>query len=69
MHHVQVRVVASLLRDIHVYVWDLVPGLAFCRVRRQLLTLGMEQRLRQTVEGFARPVDICNAYRTELFAD
>ncbi|EEQ30019.1 hypothetical protein McanMca71_007960 [Microsporum canis] len=42
--------------DIYVYVWDLVPGPAFCQVRRQFLSLGigMEQRLHQTVLDFAR---------------
>jgi hypothetical protein len=58
-----------ILGDVHVYVWDLVPGPAFCRVRRQLLTPGMEPRLRQTVQDFARSVDICDAYHTELLAD
>jgi len=59
----------TALGDVHVYVWDLVPGPAFCRVRRQLLTLGMEPRLRQTVQDFARSIDTCDAYHTELLAD
>lgn len=39
------------LGSIHVYVWNRVPGPAFCRVRRQMFTLdvGMKQRLKQTV--------------------
>jgi hypothetical protein len=38
------------------YVWDLVPGPAFCLVRRQLLTLGMEQlssSLTRRLDSFA----------------
>lgn len=48
----------TMLGGLHVYVWDLVPGPAFCRVRRQFLALnvGLEQRLYQTVEDFARSV-------------
>jgi hypothetical protein len=47
-------------------VWDLVPGPAFCQVRRQLLSLdvGMEQRLHQTVLDFARSV--VDTYLTEF---
>ncbi|EGC47476.1 conserved hypothetical protein [Histoplasma capsulatum var. duboisii H88] len=46
----------GMIGDVHVYVWDLVPGPAFCQVRRQLLSLDvrMEQRLHQTVLDFAR---------------
>lgn len=39
---------------LHVHVWNRVPGPAFCRVRRQMFTLDMDQRLRQTVQDFAR---------------
>lgn len=44
--------------DVHVYVLDLVPGPAYCRVRRQFLApdVGMEQRLYRIVEDFARSV-------------
>ncbi|KAF3760059.1 hypothetical protein M406DRAFT_343662 [Cryphonectria parasitica EP155] len=47
---------STMLRDVHVYEWDLVPGPAFCLVRHQFLGLnsGMEQYLYQTVEDFAR---------------
>jgi hypothetical protein len=53
----------GIIGGIYVYLWDLVPGPAFCRVRREFHTLGMQQRLRQTVQDFARSVDIrasCN---------
>lgn len=48
----------TMLGDVHVYVWDLIHGPAFCRVRRQFLALdvGMEQHLYRTVEDFARSV-------------
>ena len=38
------------------YVANLVPGPAFCRVRSQFFSpaLAMEQRLQQTVQDFAR---------------
>lgn len=51
-----------MLGDVHVYVWDLIPGPAFCQVRRQFLALDvkMEQRLYQTVEDFARSVGTCS---------
>lgn len=44
--------------SIYVYVWDRVPGPAFCRVRRHMFTsdLDMDQRLRQTVQDFAKSV-------------
>ena len=44
--------------DVHVYVLGLVPGPAYCRVRRQFLApgVGMEQRLYRIVEDFARSV-------------
>ncbi|KPM39356.1 hypothetical protein AK830_g7208 [Neonectria ditissima] len=47
---------STMLGDVYVYLWDLVPGPAFCRVRRQFLALDveMEQHLYQTVEDFAR---------------
>jgi hypothetical protein len=35
-----------------------VPGLAFCRVRREMFTIDVEKRLSQTVKDFARLVDI-----------
>ncbi|KAF9883897.1 hypothetical protein FE257_002691 [Aspergillus nanangensis] len=47
-----------MLGDVHVYVWDIIPGTAFCRVRREFLAcdvdVRMEQRLYQTVQDFAR---------------
>jgi hypothetical protein len=49
----------GMLADVHVYEMDLVPGIAFSRARRQLLAPGMEQRLLQTVQDFARSVDMC----------
>jgi hypothetical protein len=48
----------GMLGDVHVYVWDLVPGTAFCRVLRQFLDLEMQQRLRQTVVDFAKSVNM-----------
>jgi hypothetical protein len=42
------------LTDVHVYEMDLVPGVAFCRARRQLLAPEMEPRLLRTVQDFAR---------------
>ncbi|KAI1389175.1 uncharacterized protein F4822DRAFT_429788 [Hypoxylon trugodes] len=44
----------SVYGDVFVYVWNLVPGPAFCRVRRQFLAPGMEQQLRRTVQDFAK---------------
>ncbi|KAK6843393.1 phosphotransferase enzyme family domain-containing protein [Apiospora arundinis] len=44
----------GILETIHVYIWDLISGPAFCRVRYQLLAPGMEQRLLRTVQDFAR---------------
>ena len=49
----------GMLADVHVYEMDLVPGVAFSRARRQLLALGMEQRLLQTVQDFAKSVGMC----------
>lgn len=49
----------GLLGSLHVYIWDWVSGLAFCRVRREMFTLGAEQRLSQTVRDFAGSVDTC----------
>jgi hypothetical protein len=49
----------SLLGSLHVYIWDWVSGPAFCRVRREMFILDAEQRLSQTVQDFARSVDIC----------
>ena len=42
--------------DLCVYVWDLVSGPAFCRVRRQFFSRDteMEKRLYRTVTDFAR---------------
>lgn len=59
---------STMLGDVYVYVWDLVPGTAFCRVRRQFMTLDseMEQRLFQTVSDFARSVGTCS---TGIFID
>ncbi|OAA37000.1 Protein kinase-like domain protein [Metarhizium rileyi] len=44
------------LESLHVYIWDRVPGPAFCRVRSQIFTsdIYMEQRLSQTVQDFAK---------------
>ncbi|KID60224.1 Protein kinase-like domain protein, partial [Metarhizium hybridum] len=46
------------LESLHVYIWDRVPGPAFCRVRSQIFTsdIDMEQRLSQTVQDFANVV-------------
>ena len=46
----------GMFGPVNVYVADLVPGPAFCRVRRQFFSPvpRMEQRLRQTVQDFAR---------------
>ena len=44
----------GMLGDVHMYGWDLVPGPAFCRVRHQFLTPGLQERLRLTVQDFAR---------------
>ncbi|KND88575.1 hypothetical protein TOPH_06756, partial [Tolypocladium ophioglossoides CBS 100239] len=46
----------TMLGDVHVCVWDLVPEPTFYRVRRQFLVLNIEieQRLYQTMEGFSR---------------
>lgn len=46
----------GMFGPVHVYVANLVPGLAFCRVRNQFFSLAptMEQRLQQTVQDFAR---------------
>lgn len=47
------------LESLHVYIWDRVPGPAFCRVRSQIFTsdIDMEQRLSQTVQDFAKSVN------------
>jgi hypothetical protein len=58
----------GMLGDVHMYVWDLVPGPAFCRVRHQFLTPGMQHRLRRTVQDFARSVKIWVS-RRRLHAD
>jgi len=44
----------GLLGVLHVYVWDWVPGPAFCQVQREMFTVDAERRLSQTVEDFAR---------------
>jgi hypothetical protein len=44
---------------LRVYIWDWVPGPAFCRVRREMFTVDAEKRLSQTVKDFARSVDTC----------
>jgi hypothetical protein len=49
----------GLLGSLHVYIWDLVSGPAFCRVRREMFTIDAEQRLSQTVQDFARLVYRC----------
>jgi hypothetical protein len=46
------------LADLYVYEMDFVPGVSFSRVRRQLLAPEMESRLLQTVQDFARSVDV-----------
>jgi hypothetical protein len=58
----------SQLGEVHTYVFDLVPGTGYCRVRHQFVTQGMELCLRQMVQDFARSV-ICNAYHARLLAD
>jgi len=52
----------GMFETAHVYVWDFVRGSAFCRVRHQLLALGTEQRLQQTVQDFARCVELSPTY-------
>ena len=49
------------LESLHVYIWNRVPGPAFCRVRQQMFTsdIDVDQRLRQTVQDFARLVNTC----------
>ena len=49
----------GLQGSLHVYIWDWVPGSAFCRVRREMFALDAEQRLSQTVQDFAKLVDTC----------
>ncbi|PMD37754.1 hypothetical protein L207DRAFT_556039 [Hyaloscypha variabilis F] len=46
----------GMFGPVHVYVANLVPGPAFCRVRSQFFSPAptMEQRLQQTVQDFAR---------------
>jgi hypothetical protein len=44
----------GMLAEVHVYEMDLVPGVAFSRARRQLVSPGMEERLLRTVQDFAR---------------
>lgn len=44
----------GMLGTAYLYVWDLVRGPAFCRVRRQILAPGMKESLQQTVRDFAR---------------
>lgn len=46
----------GMFGPVHVYMANLVPGSAFCRVRSQFFsaTPTMEQRLQQTVQDFAR---------------
>jgi hypothetical protein len=43
----------GLLGTLHFYIWDLVSGPAFCRVRREMFTVDAEQRLSQTVQDIA----------------
>jgi hypothetical protein len=49
------------LNTVHVYIWDRVAGPAFCRVRRQMFTSDIDngQRLKRTVQDFARLVNTC----------
>ncbi|KAI5920905.1 hypothetical protein F4810DRAFT_702684 [Camillea tinctor] len=42
------------LEDVYVYEMSRVPGIAFCRIRRQLLASGMEKCMVRTVRDFAR---------------
>lgn len=46
----------GMLDSLHVYIWDRVPGPAFCRVRRDMFTMNddSDQRLMQAVQDFAR---------------
>ncbi|KAL1591526.1 hypothetical protein SLS60_011918 [Paraconiothyrium brasiliense] len=44
----------DMLGTIHMYVWELVRGQAFCRVRHRFLAPGMEVYLTQTIQDFAR---------------
>jgi len=46
----------GMFGPVHVYVADLVPGPAFCRVRSRFFSPAatMEQRLQQTVQDFVR---------------
>jgi len=46
----------GMFGPVYVYVANLVPGPAFCRVRSQFFSSAptMEQRLQQTVQDFAR---------------
>ncbi|RKK10613.1 hypothetical protein BFJ66_g18281 [Fusarium oxysporum f. sp. cepae] len=59
----------GILGSFYVYVWDRVPGSAFCRVRRKMFALDMNEShgLGQTVQDFARSVgsdnrDSVNSY-------
>lgn len=46
------------LGTIHMYVWELVRGQAFCRVRHRFLAPDMEEFLTQTIRDFARYVEL-----------
>lgn len=46
------------LADVFVYQMDLVPGVAFSRIQRQIFSPGMENRLLRTVQDLARFVDL-----------
>lgn len=45
---------SGMLADVHIYMMDLVPGVAFSRARRQLFSSPVEQHLLRTVQDFAR---------------
>lgn len=58
----------GMLADVHVYEMDFVPGVAFSRARRQLLSPAMELRLLRTVQDFARSVKV-HVRRVELLTN
>lgn len=49
----------GMFGEVYVYVMDIIPGTAFCRVRKQLLAPDMVQSLTRTVQDFARSVKMC----------
>jgi hypothetical protein len=50
----------GILNTVHVYIWDRVPGPAFCRVRRNMFALDINEShgLGQTIQDFARSVSL-----------